>query len=67
MEMKERHDSKRSIAVRLPRELIAAIQADASRTGSTISEQVRYELAKPRGMWEKRPPADPTPIKRGKA
>lgn len=40
-------------------ELLTKIQEDAKRSRWTVSEQIRYELAKPRGLWNPPQPYSP--------
>lgn len=40
------------VPVRLPDELKKALVKDAERSGWSVSEQIRYELAEPRGLWK---------------
>ena len=40
------------VPVRLPDELRRALAKDAERSGWSVSEQIRYELAERRGLWK---------------
>ena len=49
---------KTSIA--LPRKLVEALAVDAKRSGFTHwSEQLRFEVMEPRGMWQEVSPIKP--------
>lgn len=39
-------------AIRLSEELMKSLSEAAQKSGWTLSEQIRYELAKPRGLWK---------------
>lgn len=41
----------KTIGVRMNEDLIEALRKDADRSGLTVSEQIRFELAVRRGLW----------------
>ena len=40
------------ISIRLDEDLRKALERDAERSGWSLSEQVRFEVAERRGMWK---------------
>jgi len=40
------------VAIRLSEELVKALKEDAEKSGWSLSNQIRYELSKPRGLWK---------------
>ena len=49
------------VPVRLSEELRKALARDAERSGWSVSEQIRYELAERRGLWKVHAPYLPSP------
>jgi hypothetical protein len=47
------------VGVRMPKDLKKSIQEAAKRSGWSISEQIRYELSQPRGLWKTIVPYSP--------
>ena len=45
--------------VRIPPELMASVKEAAEKSGWGVSDQVRYELLKIRGMWNPYLPTQP--------
>lgn len=39
------------VGVRMPEDLKRAIEQDAQKSGISLSEQIRFELAVRRGLW----------------
>jgi hypothetical protein len=44
--------SEVQVGIRMTREEKQALQRDAKRSKWSLSDQIRYELFKPRGMWQ---------------
>lgn len=65
MEMKKNEEGSSQVPIRIPNALRAAIESDAQKSGWTLSEQIRFELAALRGMW-KQPhmPTSGSPLKK---
>lgn len=46
------HISETQIGIRMTQEERRAIERDAKKSGWSVSQQIRYELFKPRGLWK---------------
>lgn len=46
----------KQIGLRLPEDLEQALEEAAAKSGWTVSEQIRYELMEPRGLWRPKQP-----------
>jgi hypothetical protein len=49
------------VGVRMPKDLKKSLREAARRSGWSVSEQIRYELSQPRGLWKPHEPWMPHP------
>mgnify|MGYP001442402979 CR=1 FL=1 len=57
---KNQSSASKPVPVRMSKTLRDAIQRDAARSGWSLSEQIRFELERPRGLWKEVRPCLPT-------